>query len=162
MKGIADGGEDGSLAEARAGRREVVVTELQTLAGPTLLNEKPLVTGNKRNPNEPSGSSKRESAPKASSVGSARSTPTMGARKVCIPYSKWTVSSTLPSVWVSLEVSLIFTLAEASRSGFAPGGKELPTPKNRMVGAGTEMVPVDTWVTAELLVKVCDHVPEAK
>ena len=56
----------------------------------------------------------------------------------------------------------MFTAAEASRSGFAPGGKELPTPKNRMVGAGTEMVPLDAWVTAELLTKVCDHVPEAK
>jgi len=33
----------------------------------------------------------------------------------------------------------MFTEAEASRSGFAPVGKELPTPKNRMVGAGTEM-----------------------
>ena len=86
VEGIADRGEDASFAEARAGLGEVVVTELQALSpGPTLLNEKPLVTGNKRNPNEPSGSSKRESAPKASSVGSARSTPTIGARKVCIP-----------------------------------------------------------------------------
>ena len=32
IKGIAYGGEDASFAEARAGRREVVVTELQTLA----------------------------------------------------------------------------------------------------------------------------------
>ena len=32
IKGIAYGGEDGSFAEACAGRREVVVTELQTLA----------------------------------------------------------------------------------------------------------------------------------
>jgi len=63
---------------------------------------------------------------------------------------------------VSIENSLMFTAAEASRSGFAPVGKELPTPKNRMVGAGTEMVPVDTWVSVELLVKVCVHVPEAK
>ena len=38
-----------------------------------------------------------------------------------------------------MENSLMFTEAEASRSGFAPVGKELPTPKNRMVGAGTEM-----------------------
>ena len=56
----------------------------------------------------------------------------------------------------------MFTAAEASRSGSAPAGKELPTPKNRMVGAGTEMVPLDTWVTAELLVKVSLQVPEAE
>ena len=41
----------------------------------------------------------------------------MVSRKVCIPYSKWTVSAWLPSVWVSMEKSLMFTDAEASRSG---------------------------------------------
>jgi hypothetical protein len=56
----------------------------------------------------------------------------------------------------------MLTLAVASRSGFAPTGKELPTPKNRMVGAGTEMVALDTWVTVESLVRVCVHLPDAK
>jgi hypothetical protein len=54
------------------------------------------------------------------------------------------------------------TLAVASRPGSAPAGKELPTPKNRMVGAGTEMVALDTWVTVELLVSVWVHLPDAK
>jgi len=63
---------------------------------------------------------------------------------------------------VSLDVSLMSTLAVASRSGFAPMGKELPTPKNRMVGAGTEIVALDTWVTVELLVRVSIHLPDAK
>jgi hypothetical protein len=61
-----------------------------------------------------------------------------------------------------MENSLVFTEAEASRSGFAPVGKELPSQRTVLVGAGTEMAPVDTWVIVELLVKVCVHVPEAK
>ena len=38
-------------------------------------------TGSNLKPKEPSGSSKRESAPRASSLGSARNTPTIGARR---------------------------------------------------------------------------------
>ena len=162
IKGIADGGEDACFAEARAGRREVVVTELQTLTrADTAERETP-------------GHRQQTKSERAVGLVKTRERPQSIVGRVCQEHAddrgpqgvhtvlKMDCFFSLPSLWVSLEVSLMFTAAEASRSGFAPGGKELPTPKNRMVGAGTKMVPLDTWVTVELLVKVCVHVPEAK
>ncbi len=161
IKGIADGGEDGSFTETRAGRREVIVTELQTLARPTLLNEKPLPQAT----NEIRTS--RRARQNAKVPPKHRRSGLPGARRRSGPARLHTV----------LKVDCFFHAAicmgefrgqpdvyssRGIKVRVRTGGKELPTPKNRMVGAGTEMVPVDTWVTSELLVMVCDHVPEAK
>ena len=84
VEGIADRGEDASFAEARAGLGELVVTELQALARAD--------TAERETPHRQQTKSERavrlvksRECPNASSVGSVRRTPMIGARKVCIP-----------------------------------------------------------------------------
>ena len=85
VEGIADRGEDASFAEARAGLGELVVTELQALArADTAERETP---GHRQQTKSERAVRlvKSRECPNASSVGSVRRTPMIGARKVCIP-----------------------------------------------------------------------------
>ena len=141
-----------AAAEACAGRREVVVTELKLSPGPTLPAE---CVRNRQQTESNSGRGRQTKiAPSIvlGSTGDGQSGP-QGMHTV-LKVDFWL--SLLPSVGEWRTAYVYF-------SGYWPGSHrvEVPTLKN-VSGAGTEMIPVDTWVTAELLVKVCVHFPEAK